>query len=79
MSDLQKELIKTNAQAATGTAPKNPYQIRNAKRTIARILTMKRESELEAAAKVVIKAKDSLQPQKKTTRASTGKKEAKQA
>ena len=49
MVDLRKEMIKVNAQAATGTTPKNPYQIRNSKRTIARILTFRREGELRQA------------------------------
>lgn len=49
VADLRKELIKVNAQVATGTIPKNPYQIKNAKRTIARIFTIQRERELQQA------------------------------
>lgn len=37
--ELRKELIKLNAQAATGTATKNPRQIRTNKKYIARLLT----------------------------------------
>lgn len=38
--ELRKELIKLNAQVATGTAIKNPGQIKQTKKTIARILTL---------------------------------------
>jgi ribosomal protein L29 len=37
--ELRKELIKLNAQTATGTTPKNPRQIRTTKKYIARLLT----------------------------------------
>ena len=40
MIELKKELIKINAQVATGTTPKSPGKIRQMKRTIARILTI---------------------------------------
>lgn len=35
--ELEKELMKDNAQVATGTIPKNPGKIKVAKKTIARI------------------------------------------
>ncbi len=35
--ELHKELMKDNAQVATGTIPKNPGKLRLAKKTIARI------------------------------------------
>jgi large subunit ribosomal protein L29 len=38
--ELRKELLKFNSQIATGTIPKNPGQIKNAKKTVARILTI---------------------------------------
>ena len=41
INDLKKELIKLNAQVATGTRPENPGRIREIKRTIARLLTKK--------------------------------------
>lgn len=44
--ELKKELIKLNAQVATGTIPKNPRQIRSAKKYIARLLTAMRAKEL---------------------------------
>jgi large subunit ribosomal protein L29 len=39
LSELKKELIKSNAQVATGTAPKNSGQIKEMKRTVAKIHT----------------------------------------
>ena len=47
-TELTIELIKLRAQVATGTTPKNAMQIRRSKRTIARILTLKRQRELDA-------------------------------
>ncbi len=38
--ELHKELMKDNAQVATGTIPKNPGKLRLAKKTIARIHTI---------------------------------------
>lgn len=40
MEELKKELIKENAQVATGTVPKNPGQIKAMKKTVARIMTL---------------------------------------
>ncbi len=40
LEELKKELIKINAQIATGTTPKSPGQVRQIKKTIARILTI---------------------------------------
>jgi large subunit ribosomal protein L29 len=37
--ELRKELIKMNAQAATGTTAKNPLQIKTTKKYVARLLT----------------------------------------
>jgi large subunit ribosomal protein L29 len=37
--ELQKELIKLNTQVATGTALKNPGQINNIKKNMARLKT----------------------------------------
>ena len=39
LTELRKELIKVNAQIATGTVPENPGDVKNIKPTIARILT----------------------------------------
>ena len=41
--ELKKELVKLNAQIATGTNPKSPRQAREIKKTVARILTIKGE------------------------------------
>lgn len=40
LNELKKELIKHNAQIAIGTTPKSPGQVRQIKKTIARILTI---------------------------------------
>lgn len=40
LSELNLELIKLNAQVATGTALKNPSQLKDTKKTIARIHTL---------------------------------------
>lgn len=37
--ELKTELMKLNSQVSTGTNPKNPGQIRNIKKSIARIKT----------------------------------------
>jgi large subunit ribosomal protein L29 len=38
--DMRKELMKLNAQVASGTVPKSPGTIRKIKKQIARILTL---------------------------------------
>jgi len=48
VSELKQELIKLNAQVATGTQLKNPGQIRQIKRTIAKIYTIKQEEKSKA-------------------------------
>lgn len=40
LKELKKELIKHNAQIATGTIPKNPGQVKQTKKTIAKIMTI---------------------------------------
>ncbi len=40
LKELRTELMKENAQIATGTIPKNPGNVRNIKKNIARILTV---------------------------------------
>ncbi len=50
LTELRKELIKHNAQIATGTTPKSPGQVKEVKKTIAKILTIvgtRRVSKLE--------------------------------
>ena len=43
LSDLRKELMKARAKIAQGAAPDKPGRIKEIRRTIARILTVKRE------------------------------------
>ena len=43
LGELKKELVKHNAQIATGTTPKNPGMVNATKKTIARILTIIKE------------------------------------
>lgn len=49
IDELKMELIKMNAQVATGTTPKSPGQLKENKKTIAKILTVigKKESKKE--------------------------------
>jgi len=47
LEELKKELLKVNAQRAVGTTPKNPGQIRQIKKNIARILTISHNKEEE--------------------------------
>jgi len=48
--ELHKELMKDNAQVATGTIPKNPGKLKLAKKTIARIKTILAEKEAKPKA-----------------------------
>jgi ribosomal protein L29 len=41
LAQVRMQLMKDQAQVAAGTAPKNSAGIRNARRTIARILTLR--------------------------------------
>ena len=43
MVELKKELMKINSQIAIGAVPKNPDKVRNTKRTIAKIITIKNQ------------------------------------
>lgn len=43
LKELRMELIKQNAQRATGTTPKSPGLIRETRRNIARILTIEKQ------------------------------------
>ena len=42
--DMKTELMKLNAQIAVGTTPKNTKQVRDIKRTIAKVETLKQQS-----------------------------------
>jgi ribosomal protein L29 len=50
IAELNKELMKFNAQVAIGTVPKNPGAIRKSKRMIARALTILNERRMKAKA-----------------------------
>ena len=41
--ELKRELMKINSQIAIGTIPKSPGKVKEMKRTIAKILTIKHE------------------------------------
>ncbi len=45
LEELNSELIKLNAQSATGTQLKSPGQIKQIKKTVARIKTVLKEKE----------------------------------
>jgi len=45
--ELKNELISINAQIAMGTVPENPGKVKEIKRTIAKILTVKKQMEGE--------------------------------
>lgn len=40
--ELKKELMKVNSQIAIGTLPKSPGKVKEMKRTIAKILTIRK-------------------------------------
>ncbi len=44
--EAKQELIKLNGQVITGTTLKSPGQIKQLKRTVARLLTLKNEEKL---------------------------------
>ncbi|MBS3794695.1 MAG: 50S ribosomal protein L29 [Candidatus Thorarchaeota archaeon] len=46
LEDLYDQLSSLRTEVATGGGTENPYQIRQVKKTIARILTVEREEEL---------------------------------
>ena len=45
--ELRKDLMKLNAQRASGTPTENPGKIRSIKRTIARILTYSNKKKIK--------------------------------
>lgn len=47
LDELRKELIKLNAQIATGTTPKSPGNLKQIKKNVARILTVLEMKESE--------------------------------
>jgi len=51
LEELRKELIKVNAQIATGTTPKSPGQVKQIKKNIAKIVTVIHEKIKEVDSK----------------------------
>jgi large subunit ribosomal protein L29 len=47
LAELRKDLVKENAQIAIGTTPKSPGQIKQIKKTIARIIQILNNKEAE--------------------------------
>ncbi len=47
LNDIRKELIKENAQIAVGTTPKSPGQIKQMKKSIARIIQLLNQKDME--------------------------------
>ena len=45
LDEVKLELMKLNAQVATGTTPKSPGQIRQLKKIIARIMMIKNQKQ----------------------------------
>ena len=43
--ELKKELMKINSQTAVGTIPKSPGKVKELKRTIAKIITIKAQKQ----------------------------------
>lgn len=43
IGEIKKDLMKLNAQVATGTTPENPGRIRSLKKTLAKIYTLQNE------------------------------------
>ena len=46
MEDFRKELMKLNAQIASGTTPKSPGQVKNLNKNIAKIHTILKTKEV---------------------------------
>ena len=45
LTEVKKELLKINAKIATKIVPENPGNVKQLKKTIARILTIKKQPE----------------------------------
>ena len=56
--ELRKELMKNNAQIATGTTPKSPGQVKETKKTIAKILAIVNEKDKPKAEEKKTEAKE---------------------
>ena len=47
LNDLRRDLIKENAQIAIGTTPKSPGQVKQMKKSIARIIQLLNNKEVK--------------------------------
>ena len=47
MIELKKEFMRMQTQISQGTAPEKPGRVKQIKKTIARILTIKKENEVK--------------------------------
>ncbi len=86
ITELRLELIKQNAQIATGTTPKSPGLVRETKRNIARILTILKSKQKpkvsdkkvskkateDKSSEVKPKAKPPVKPKKKVVKKQEG-------
>jgi ribosomal protein L29 len=55
-AELRKSLMKLYGQVSTGTPPKNPGEIRQSKRTLAQILTIRNEKARQPKVAAPVKA-----------------------
>lgn len=47
LDELRKELMKENVHISSGTAPSNPGKLKQIKKNIARLLTIKNQKEVQ--------------------------------
>ena len=47
INELKKEIMKDNVQVSSGTAPSNPGKLKQAKKNIARLLTVLKQKEVK--------------------------------
>ncbi len=51
LTEIKKELLKVNAKIATKVIPENPGSIKQMKKAVARILTIKKENKKQEGGK----------------------------
>jgi len=69
LKELQLELIKLNAQVATGTPPRNAGQLKRLKKDLAKLMLLKGLDEKKALHQKTQQVKTQLKPQPKPTSA----------
>ncbi len=50
LEELRQSKMAAEGQRATGTSPKNPHELKNIRKTIARILTLKAQDKTKGGA-----------------------------